>query len=448
MIKKTLRYFFSVLAIVVIAFSSVPIQKSQATSLESGLVGWWKFNEGAGTTASDSSVSNLDGTFVNSSYVHWDTGATPACTSPSNTYITFDGPTDADPGLSDGGYIDVGDHAELKPDSVTLSAWVKRPAQTITHENAVIAGNYDMGEGQYGYGLVDAQGTSVYFDNYSINGLSSSWVTDNTWVHITATYDATTGVASLYQNGALVNSVTASSPDPINYSYAQPFSIGAGLSQKNYFNGSVDDVRVYDHVLTPTEVESLAESTGACPAAEPADDADGVTLATESAAPNSGDANNDGIQDGTQAKVTSLISPESGKYIVLESSTCTSNSAVSTLKESSLNAIDGDYIYPAGLLDFTLTGCGVGATETITQYIYGDYDISRVIMRKYNQSTKTYATISDATISAVTIGGQKAIKVVYSVTDGGVLDRFKRFDKHTYRKRDYNGQLFHYTNST
>jgi len=34
----------------------------------------------------------------------------------------------------------------------------------------------------------------------------------------------------------------------------------------------------------------------------------------------------------------------------------------------------------------------------------------------------TYTTVSGATFSAVTIGGQSALKVVYQVTDGSSLD--------------------------
>jgi hypothetical protein len=117
------------------------------------------------------------------------------------------------------------------------------------------------------------------------------------------------------------------------------------------------------------------------------------------------------------------LSPVNSEYVVLESSTCTSHTDVSLTTESAqANEDDDDYQYPAGLLAFTLTGCAMGGSETITQYYYGDYDMSKIVLRKYDSTTKTYTTIPGATLTAVTIGGKKAIKAVYVVVDGGTLD--------------------------
>jgi hypothetical protein len=156
---------------------------------------------------------------------------------------------------------------------------------------------------------------------------------------------------------------------------------------------------------------------------EPPSDDDGITTPIEDGAPNSGDANNDGTPDSQQPKVTSLISPVSTKYVVLESTSCGGNSNVGVAQEKvEADKKDGSYDYPFGLLDFTLTGCSVGVTETITQYYYGDYAPFQVTLRKYNETTHAYTTITDAVITQVTIGGQAALKVVYQVTDGGALD--------------------------
>ncbi len=152
-------------------------------------------------------------------------------------------------------------------------------------------------------------------------------------------------------------------------------------------------------------------------------DIDNVPTEIEAGAPNSGDANNDGMPDSEQPRVTSLPSPVSGQYVVLESSVCTSNASVQVNKEPlPTNQDDDNYQYPLGLLGFTLSGCNVGGSETITQYYYGDYDASKVTLRKYNPTTHVYTTITNATITNVTIGGQKAVKVVYTVVDGGALD--------------------------
>jgi hypothetical protein len=152
------------------------------------------------------------------------------------------------------------------------------------------------------------------------------------------------------------------------------------------------------------------------------DDDDGAAETAEDQAPNGGDANNDGTPDKLQATVTSFMDPVSGKYAALETTGCTSNSHVNTASED-LNAIkDGAFNYPAGLMNFTINCSSNGATATVTQYFYG-VNPTDMVLRKYNPTTSAYATIEDAVISSVIIGGQQAAKVVYQITDGGPLDQ-------------------------
>lgn len=152
-------------------------------------------------------------------------------------------------------------------------------------------------------------------------------------------------------------------------------------------------------------------------------DADGISAGIEAGAPNNGDANGDGQQDSEQANVTSLVNPLTGKYAVLETSGCTDNSSVSVAGESSNAKSDGGYKYPAGLMNFTLACATNGSTATVTMYYYGDYDASKFVLRKYNPANQKYDTVPGVQPTNVTIGGQRAMKIVYSVTDGGSLDQ-------------------------
>jgi len=58
----------------------------------SGLVGWWKFNEGTGTTASDSSGSGYNGTFTGAPT--WATTAPTGSPYPVAGGLYFDGVKD------------------------------------------------------------------------------------------------------------------------------------------------------------------------------------------------------------------------------------------------------------------------------------------------------------------------------------------------------------------
>lgn len=147
-------------------------------------------------------------------------------------------------------------------------------------------------------------------------------------------------------------------------------------------------------------------------------DGDGIANGVETAAPNSGDANNDGTADGNQSHVTSLVSPISGEYssLVVDDD-CDLTSA--SMKQSSELASDSTYSYPLGLFDFTANCGSNGFTTTVTQYFY-DPPTQDFILRKLVNGT--YQTISGATITTQTIAGQTVLVVSYQVTDGGSLD--------------------------
>jgi len=153
----------------------------------------------------------------------------------------------------------------------------------------------------------------------------------------------------------------------------------------------------------------------------PANDNDGATDTEEQTAPNSGDANNDGQQDAEQKDVTSFVNPSTNTYAVLENTNNCQNTNVSQQRISDLAKADGSYVYPAGLMNFTLVCGAPGMTVTVNQYFYG-ISTTNLVARKYDSRTNTYSTISDAIISLVTLDGQQVIKISYNITDGGPLD--------------------------
>ncbi len=71
------------------------------------------------------------------------------------------------------------------------------------------------------------------------------------WTHLAATYDGAR--LTLYVNGALVRAVGASGPLA---SGAGALHIGANPARGEYFNGIIDEVRVYSRALTDLEVRA------------------------------------------------------------------------------------------------------------------------------------------------------------------------------------------------
>lgn len=106
---------------------------------------------------------------------------------------------------------------------------------------------------------------------------------------------------------------------------------------------------------------------------------------------------------------------------VLSTNPFTKISCHSVNQESSLEAGDDGYSYPAGFVDFCLDTPS-GLSQTIDLRFKTDLDIDGVVVRKYNSVTKQYSAVSNTTVSEFMESGQRYIRVVYTATDGGVND--------------------------
>src|SRR5205085_4077663 len=72
----------------------------------------------------------------------------------------------------------------------------------------------------------------------------------NTWVHLAAAWDGTT--LRLYVNGTQAGSVAASATLAAS---TGAFTIGGNSIWGEYFKGLIDEVRVYNRALAPSEIQ-------------------------------------------------------------------------------------------------------------------------------------------------------------------------------------------------
>jgi len=230
-----------------------PMGPTSTGAPTTGLVGYWKFDDGSGTSAADSSGNGNTGTLQNA----------PTWTSSGmiNGALTLNGTSQ---------YVSVASTAALNPGSITVSAWFKLSA-TPSGRTAVVEKWYDFTH--WGYGLEAQPSTggpniSFTFRNSSDSSdqqLPSGVVpTVGVWYHAAATYDSSTGIARIYVNGVLQQSLTDATANPLQQS-SYPLGIGVAEdsgSWQYYFPGVIDDVRVYNVALTASQV--LALYNGAC----------------------------------------------------------------------------------------------------------------------------------------------------------------------------------------
>ncbi len=97
------------------------------------------------------------------------------------------------------------------------------------------------------------------------------------------------------------------------------------------------------------------------------------------------------------------------------------------LKESNLATQDVAYNYSAGLVAFNLLSCPIGGQATIRLTFTTNKNPEEVVLRKYNQTLKTFTSLtpsnSGITLARTTLEGKSAITATYTIIDGGVLDQ-------------------------
>jgi hypothetical protein len=216
-----------------------------------GLVLHYKFDETSGTTATDSSGSGNTGTLTNMAGSEWTTGKVGGA-------LDFDGTND---------YVNLGSVASSDPlalagSAFTFAAWINPTLTGDSHQRIV-----DKSTNQSGAdGYVLRVGTSG--SDYGKFGLSVNWnvystvsaeVVPDTWSHVAATGDGVN--YKLYVNGAEVSGeLVLGSSYPLPPSSTVNMRIGNWTNDNRNFNGSIDDLRIYDSALSAGEVAALAGS--------------------------------------------------------------------------------------------------------------------------------------------------------------------------------------------
>lgn len=215
--------------------------------ITTGLVGWWKFDDGSGTTAADSSGQGNTGTLSGSSIPTW-----VAPGKIGSSMLNFAG----------SGYVDCGTNLTLDPTAITLSAWV-RPSSLPNSYNTVIS-RFATFAGLFSYSsiFVKSSGKLAMYvrgnNDISYDGSGTNTLSTNVWNQIVLTYDATNGLVG-YVNASVDG--TAASNGNLSQILAT-ISIGTDLNTAGRdWNGDLDDVRFYNRALTQIDVTTLYNYT-------------------------------------------------------------------------------------------------------------------------------------------------------------------------------------------
>jgi len=208
------------------------------------MVGWWKFDEGSGTTAYDFSGNGNDGTLENAGAMGWEAGM-------NGMALRFEG----------GGYVSVGPEPWASiTTQFTVAFWILgSDSQPL---DGWCFGAWGGDARLASCHLPWSDGT-VYFDSgidWATERISKPAAGDEykgQWRHWTFVKDADTGEKNIYLDGVLWHSGTGFTDSTEGVT---EFYIGAGREAERYpYTGLMDDFRLYDHALSEAEILAVME---------------------------------------------------------------------------------------------------------------------------------------------------------------------------------------------
>ncbi len=239
-IAKRTTHMALIMSALCIGSGSISPHKALAQDITSDLAAHWALDETSGATIKDTSGNNNNGT--------WDDNDDNDVTGETTTGVYSNA-------LDFNGAGDHIDAVEITANKQTISAWVY---PHTTNTNSIFSKGVDVDNGHIS--LILHSGNRLYARATRSNGsifncYGTTTVPTNTWSMVTATFDTTTSTIKTYINGTHVTTCTSSlftTNTKIWYLGYHPQG-----SYTYYFNGLIDDVLIYNRILSDDDIAAL-----------------------------------------------------------------------------------------------------------------------------------------------------------------------------------------------
>ena len=216
------------------------------------LVGWWRFDDGSGTTAMDSSGNGNDGTLNGGA--QWTDGQIGGA-------IQFNG-TDSSV---------IAPYIPLNGQSFTIAMWVN--PVLYTDQTVIFSQVQTNSQGlSMHYRLWGDGRVRMGFYSNDLDTVAGT-VADNNWYHITFWYDFENQTRRIYIDG-----VQTAEDSGAPYNGASGDTRIGMWNNNQWFRGIIDDVQIYDHPLSQNEIEAVMRGLEGFPFASGASPKDGTLL--------------------------------------------------------------------------------------------------------------------------------------------------------------------------
>jgi chitodextrinase len=211
-------------------FSKAFLQAAQSLTRTS-LVAAYSFDEGAGSIVNDASGKGNTGTLANAA---WTSGGK------YGGALVFNGTSTL---------VNVPDSPSLHlTRGMTLEAWLNPSSANNVFEDVI----YKATDNYFLEASSPNNGVPVFGGTFSPSLLyGTAALTANTWTHLAATYDGAT--MRLYVNGLQVASRARTATIATS---TNPLQIGGDSLYGQFFQGTIDEVRVYNAALTPAQIQA------------------------------------------------------------------------------------------------------------------------------------------------------------------------------------------------
>ncbi len=222
---------------------TITINITNSDELKKGLVAYYPFNGNANDESGNENHGELrnDPTLVSDRFGN------------ANSAYDFDG-------VNDYIYVPHSESIDLD-EKISISVWVV--LEQINSYNMIISKRYgDTTQYQLGVRGAEGYGDLNFFTSVSKPGndhdISYSFPTQQ-WVHMVVTADDVTDETKYYINGEYVGTNTS---DVLLRSTKTELRIGENTWSNGYWEGTIDDIRIYNRVLDESEIQSLYTENG------------------------------------------------------------------------------------------------------------------------------------------------------------------------------------------
>ncbi|MEP0366308.1 MAG: LamG-like jellyroll fold domain-containing protein [Cyclobacteriaceae bacterium] len=234
------------------------------------LVGHWTFDEGEGSSASDFSGNSRNGTLT-AGHSNWGAG------SPEWTTDRY-GNAGKALHFADGANVEIPYATALNPETMTISLWVNADVvDPIWANNYMVSLNrwngfkFQLQSANKAFMTVKADVDGAADPAYYDRDNESPELPQGEWLHIAVSFGG--GEMTFYVNGQEIKrwdntpgTAISISDAPVNLTIGQdlPTSIYSSddsspyyVDWGGYFKGSLDEIRIYNKVLTATQISSI-----------------------------------------------------------------------------------------------------------------------------------------------------------------------------------------------